>query len=65
MGDSDRDEAAFRQMVERFLRNLVTVHGFTYEEARMTIGAELQREHDRRIMQRRSNIKVIQNNQPS
>ena len=65
MGDSDGDEAALRQMVERFLQNLVTVHGLPYEEARMTVGSELQREYDRRIMHRRSSFRVIQNNQPS
>lgn len=45
MTDADQDER-FRQMLEKFARRLMTVHGLSRAEAQMGTQGELQRAYD-------------------
>jgi hypothetical protein len=62
MSDTDRRrDATFRQVIEKFMNEMVRVHGFTFEEARRIAKNELQRAYDERAMLRRSRFRLIQN----
>jgi hypothetical protein len=46
-------------MIEVFEEKMITVYGFTPEEARMVVHGELQREYDQRGEARRSQTRLI------
>jgi hypothetical protein len=56
--DRFRDER-FQQMLEKFLREMVTVHGRASAEAQRIATEEIQRAYDERIKVRRSRFTVI------
>jgi hypothetical protein len=56
-----RRAGTFRQMIEKFIDEMVSVHGFTPAEARKIAANELKRACDERAALRRSNFRVIQN----
>jgi len=60
MSDADRDrDDAFRKMIQAFEQMMNSVHGFTFEEARMVTQGELQREYARRAEARRLSFRLI------
>jgi hypothetical protein len=59
-----RRGATFRQMIEKFVDEMVSVHGFMPAEARRIATNELQRGCDERAALRRSRFSLIQNDKP-
>jgi hypothetical protein len=57
-------DATFRQMIEKFIDEMVSVHGFTFEEARRIAKNELQRSYDERAKLRRCRLRLVQNDNP-
>ena len=53
-----RQDATFRQMLEKFMNKMVTVHGFSPEEARHIVKGELQRAYDVRFTSRLTGVKT-------
>jgi hypothetical protein len=61
MSEADhlRDER-FRQMLEKFLNDMVSVHCFSFAQAQRIATEEIKRAYDERFKIRRSRLTVIE-----
>jgi hypothetical protein len=61
MSETDfEDDKNFKSMIENFLQEMVTDHGFTFTTATAVVLGELQREYDQRVKSRRASFRVIE-----
>jgi hypothetical protein len=61
MGETDfENDKNFKRMIENFLQEMVTDHGFTFTAASALVLEELQREYDQRVKSRRASFRVIE-----
>lgn len=60
MTDIDfKSDEKFYHMIKKLMDDMVTEHGFSFEQASTFVRAELQRENDKRAKLRRANFQVI------
>jgi hypothetical protein len=61
MGEKDfESDKNFKRMIEDFLHEMVTDHGFTFKAACAVVLEELQREYDQRVKSRLASFRVIE-----
>lgn len=59
ISDFEKDQQ-FPSMIGTFLNDMITQHGFTFEEAYAVAHGEIMREYDQRIRERRASFKLVE-----